>query len=330
MARITVFGAGTMGTAFAMHAARLGLPTALWANEHDLAAYSAMRSERRHPQLPEHLPEAVELHGPNELDEAARDVELAVMAANHSGARSLAGMVADSIRDARLAVSVAKGLEPATGKRMSEVFAETLGGPDVVVVGGPCLARELAEHLPTAAVWAASTVDLAEAAGKPFDDTRYQLSFTDDVVGVELCSMIKNVAAIGSGLLDGIGKTAGIDYQNAKAALFTRAAREIVELVTAGGGRAETAIGLAGLGDQLVTSLGGRNRLYGELVGAGGEPEATLIELEERGLTVEGVDSTRDVRRLAIELEVDVPYHLAIHRVLFEGAAPAEIMEVLR
>lgn len=330
MARITVFGAGTMGTAFAMHAARLGLPTALWANEHDLAAYSAMRTERRHPLLPEHLPDAVELHGPNELDEAARDVEVALMAANHSGARSLAGMVADSIRDARFAISVAKGLEPGTGERMSEVYAEALSGPEVVTVGGPCLARELAEHLPTAAVWAATSVDLAEAAGKPFDDARYQLSFTDDVVGVELCSMIKNVAAIGSGLLDGIGKAAGIGYQNAKAALFTTAAREIVELVTAGGGRAETAMGLAGVGDQLVTSLGGRNRLYGELVGAGGEPGATLIELEGRGLTVEGVDSTRDVRRLAIELGVDVPYHQAIHRVLFEGAAPAEIMEVLR
>jgi glycerol-3-phosphate dehydrogenase (NAD(P)+) len=330
VARITVFGAGTMGTAFAMHAARLGLPTALWANEHDLVAYGAMRSERRHPLLPEHLPDAVELHGPNQLEEAARDAEVVVMAANHSGARSLAGMVADSIKDARFAVSVAKGLEPATGKRMSEVYDEALSGPEVVAVGGPCLARELAEHLPTAAVWAASSVDLAEAAGKPFDDARYQLSFTDDVVGVELCSLIKNVAAIGSGLLDGIGKAAGIEYQNAKAALFTRATREIVELVTAGGGRAETAMGLAGVGDQLVTSLGGRNRLYGELVGAGGEPGATLIELEGRGLTVEGVDSTRDVRRLAIELQVDVPYHQAIHRVLFEGAAPAEIMEVLR
>jgi glycerol-3-phosphate dehydrogenase (NAD(P)+) len=319
-----------MGTAFAMHAARLGLPTALWANEHDLAVYAAMREERRHPLLPEHLPDGLALHGPNELEVAARDVEIAVMGANHSGARSLAGMTREAVREARFAISVAKGLEPNSGRRMTEVYGEELEGPEVVAVGGPCLARELAEHLPTAAVWAARSIDLAEEAGKPFDDVRYQLTFTDDVVGVESCSMMKNVAAIGVGMLDGLGKAAGIEYQNAKAALFTKAAHEIVVLVVAGGGRAETAMGLAGIGDQLVTSLGGRNRLFGELVGAGGSPEHTLSELEARGLTVEGVDSTRDVRRLATELGLDLPYHDAIHRVLFEGARPSEILEVLR
>ena len=319
-----------MGTAFAMHSARLGLPTALWANEHDLAAYASMRAERRHPQLPEHLPESLALHGPDELDVAARDVEIAVLGANHSGARSLARMVRDATRGARFAISVAKGLEPTSGERMSRVYASELDGPEIVSVGGPCLARELAEQLPTAAVWAAASLDIAEAAGKPFDDRWYQIVFTDDVAGVELCSMMKNVAAIGLGILDGIGKATGIGYQNAKAALFTKAAREIVDLVTAGGGRPETATGLAGVGDQLVTSLGGRNRLYGELVGAGDPPADTLIELEARGLTVEGVDSARDAHRLAAELGLELPFHDAIHRVLFEEARPNEILEVLR
>jgi glycerol-3-phosphate dehydrogenase (NAD(P)+) len=330
VAQITVFGAGAMGTAFAMHAARLGLPTALWANEHDSVAYDAMRAERRHPQLPEHLPETVDLLGPDDLADAARDVEVAVLAANHAGARSLARMVAGDVREARFAVSVAKGLEPGTGARMSEVYGSELDGPAIVVIGGPCLARELAEGLPTAAVWAARSLDLAEEAGKPFDDRRYQLAFTDDVVGVELCSTIKNVAAIGLGILDGLGSATDTAYQNAKAALFTLAAGEIVRLVTAGGGRPETAVGLAGVGDQLVTSLGGRNRLFGELVGAGGPPTDTLAELQARGLTVEGVDSTRDVRRLAGELGVELPYHDAIHRVLFEEARPDELLEVLR
>ena len=96
------------------------------------------------------------------------------------------------------------------------------------------------------------------------------------------------------------------------------------------GGRAETAMGLAGIGDQLVTSLGGRNRLYGELVGTGDPPEDTLRELEAGGLTVEGVESTRHVRRLASEQGVELPYHEAIHRVLFEGARPLDVLEVLR
>ena len=89
-------------------------------------------------------------------------------------------------------------------------------------------------------------------------------------------------------------------------------------------------MGLAGIGDQLVTSLGGRNRLYGEFVGAGGPPEDTLVELQARGLTVEGVDSTRDVHRLAAELGLELPFHEAIHRVLFDEATPSEILEVLR
>jgi glycerol-3-phosphate dehydrogenase (NAD(P)+) len=89
-------------------------------------------------------------------------------------------------------------------------------------------------------------------------------------------------------------------------------------------------MGLAGIGDQLVTSLGGRNRLYGELVGTGDPPEDTLRELEAAGLTVEGVGSTRDVRRLASERDVRLPYHEAVHRVLFEDARPHEVLEVLR
>jgi len=184
--------------------------------------------------------------------------------------------------------------------------------------------------LPTAAVWAAVDVAAAASAGEAFQDERYQLTFTDDVVGVELCAMMKNVAAIGLGILDGLGKPLGRDFKNAKAALFTQAAHELEELVTALGGRSETVYGLAGVGDQLVTSLGGRNRLYGEMVGAGDAPDAALRELEARGLTVEGVDSTRDVCGLADERGLDLPYHRAVHRALFEGASPDDILEVLR
>ena len=319
-----------MGTAFAMHASRMGHETGLWANSYDQRAYASLREERKHPLLPEHLPSQIELHGPNELAEAATGCEIAVMGANSHGARSLARMVGSHIRYARFVLSVAKGLEPTSGKRMSEVYGEELDGADVIAIGGPCLAAELAEGLPTAGIWAGATEESARDAGKLFDDRHYQLVFTDDVVGVELCSMMKNVAAIGLGILDGLGKPTAEDYKNAKAALFTRAAQELAEVVTSLGGRRETVFGLAGLGDQLVTSLGGRNRLYGEMVGAGDPPESTLAELEARGLTVEGVDSTRDVLRLAQEKGIPIPYHSAIHRVLFGGAHPRDILEVLR
>jgi glycerol-3-phosphate dehydrogenase (NAD(P)+) len=319
-----------MGTAFAMHSSRLGHETGLWANSYDQRAYASLREERKHPLLPEHLPSQVEVHGPNELAEAAVGCEIAVMGANSHGARSLARMVGSHIRDARFVLSVAKGLEPESGKRMSEVYGEELPDADVIAIGGPCLAAELAEGLPTAGIWAGGTEEAARDAGKLFDDRHYQLVFTDDLIGVEYCSMMKNVAAIGLGILDGLGKPTGEDYKNAKAALFTRAAHELAEVVTSLGGRRETVFGLAGLGDQLVTSLGGRNRLYGEMVGAGDPPESTLAELEAQGLTVEGVASTRDVLRLAEEKGIPIPYHSAIHRVLFGGAHPRDILEVLR
>ena len=319
-----------MGTAFAMHASRLGHETGLWANPHDLRAYASLRQERKHPLLPEHLPTQIELHGPDELAEAAVGCEIAVMGANSHGARSLARMVHAHVRGARFVLSLAKGLERESGNRMSEVYGEELPDADVIAIGGPCLAAELAEGLPTAGIWAGRTEEAARDAGKLFDDRHYQLVFTDDIVGVEFCSMMKNVAAIGLGILDGLGKTASEDYKNAKAALFTRAAHELAEVVTSLGGRRETVFGLAGLGDQLVTSLGGRNRLYGEMVGAGDPPESTLAKLEAKGLTVEGVDSTRDVVRLAEEKGISIPYHSAIHRVLFGGANPRDILEVLR
>lgn len=325
-----MFGAGAMGTAVAMHAARLGHDTSLWATPHDERAYQNLVDERKHPLLPEHLPEGVRLFAPSQLAAAADGARFVVLGANSHGARSLARMVHDHVGGALVAISIAKGLEPGSGARMSQVYGEELAGTPIVVVGGPCLATELAEGLPTAGVWAGASEALAREAGAPFDHRHYQLTYTDDVAGVELCSMMKNVAAIGLGMLDGLGKPTGEDFKNAKAALFTKAAHEIVELVSASGGRAETAFGLAGIGDQLVTSLGGRNRLYGELVGAGEPPDATLRDLEGRGLTVEGVDSTADVARLATELGLELPYHAAIHRVLFEGAHPRDILEVLR
>jgi glycerol-3-phosphate dehydrogenase (NAD(P)+) len=319
-----------MGTAMAMHAARAGNDTSLWASDYDANALESLRTHQQHPLLPEHIPSTLTVYGPEELATASDGVEIAVMGANSRGARSLARIVREHLDGVRAVVSVAKGLETETRRRISQVYAEEVPGPAVVVVGGPCLAAELAEGLPTAAVWASEAAEAASEAGRAMHDDRYQLAFTDDVVGVELCSVMKNVAAIGLGILDGIGKPVGRDFKNAKAALFIRAAHELDELVTAMGGRSDTVFGLAGVGDQLVTSLGGRNRLYGEMVGAGDPPADALTELQGRGLTVEGVASTRDVCALADERGLDLPYHRAVRRVLFEGARPEEILEVLR
>jgi glycerol-3-phosphate dehydrogenase (NAD(P)+) len=329
MARVTVFGAGAMGTALAMHTARRGQDVALWANPHDLKVFEAMKSEGRHPSLPEHLPAGVALFGPDELKSAADGVEIAVMAAHSDGARSLARMVAGAVEGARSVVSVAKGLETESGKRASTLYAEELPIRSIIAVGGPCLAPELAEGAPSAVVWAGVTVEAARAAGEPIADRHYQISFSDDVVGVEYCAVIKNVSAIGLGIVDGLSKLRSMPLQNAKAALFVRAASELATLVVALGGRAETAQGLPGIGDIVATGLGGRNRLFGELVGEGGSPVEVVQRMRDRGLTVEGLDSARHVHGLITEAGLDLPYHLAVYRVLFEGHDPRHVLEVL-
>jgi glycerol-3-phosphate dehydrogenase (NAD(P)+) len=140
----------------------------------------------------------------------------------------------------------------------------------------------------------------------------------------------KNVAAIGMGILDGMGKVSGSEFRNAKSALFTLAYTDLETFVESMGGRPETVRGLAGLGDTLVTSLGGRNRLFGELLGEGVEPRTALDNLLHRGMTVEGVDSSKDVRVLSERAGLELPFFDLIHRILFEGAPASSVVECLR
>jgi len=252
-----------------------------------------------------------------------------VMGAHSGGARTLARVVMDGCGSLPLVVGIAKGLEVETLKRMSEVYAEEVGHERVVSVGGPCLAGEIAQGLPTAAVFGSAQAEAARQAAEAFRSKAFHVAITDDLAGLEYCTVGKNVAAIGMGILDGMGKVSGLDYRNAKSALFTQAFAELLELVVALGGKAETVAGLAGLGDTLVTSLGGRNRLFGELLGEGVTPQEALEDLSRQGMTVEGVESTRDVHLLAERAGLDLPFLELVHRILFEGAPATTVIDCL-
>jgi glycerol-3-phosphate dehydrogenase (NAD(P)+) len=326
---VTVFGAGAMGTAIAMHLARRGNQTLLWASEFDQGILPVLLEQRRHPSLPEHLPDSLQVVGPERLGDASDGIDIAVMGAHSGGARTLARIVMEGSDSIPLVVGVAKGLEPETLKRMSEVYAEEVGHERVISVAGPCLAGEVAQGLPCAVVFASRHAESAEEAANAFRSPVYHVSVTDDLLGVEYCMVAKNVAAIGLGIMDGLGKGIGFEYRNAKAALFSQACAELVELVVALGGRAETANGLAGLGDALVTSLGGRNRLFGELLGEGVDPNDALGDLMKKGMTVEGVESSRDVSKLAEGKSLRLPFFEQIHRIVFDGRPAASVLDCL-
>src|ERR671918_848876 len=329
VARVTVFGAGAAGTALAIHLARKGEDATLWASEHDGRALQQLEADGRHPALNERLPATLKLHGPDALGQAAAGVEVAVLAANSGGARSLAGMVTPVLGSSPIAVSIAKGLEPESMLRMSQVYGEALPDSPVVALSGPSLATEIADGLLTAVAMACPDTAALDRAAEAFRSPTFLVDPTDDVIGVEVCGVAKNVAAIAAGVLEGMQQHRQLDMKNARAAMFTRAVHEMADLVGAMGGRPDTAFGLAGMGDLLVTSLGGRNRLYGETIGLGAEPTHTLQDMIERGLTVEGAESALDVHRLATDVGLDLPVHEVVYRVVHEGAAPESILEAL-
>src|SRR6266508_1180760 len=295
-----------------MHLARKGHPTVLWGSEFDQRVLPDLLEQRHHPSLPEFLPESLTVLGPDRLEEAARDVEIAVMGAHAGGARTLVRIVMDGGRHLPLVIGVAKGLEPDTLTRMSEVYAEEVGHHRVISIGGPCLAPEVAQGLPCGVVFASAHRESAEAAP-----------------GVEYSMVAKNVAAIGLGILDGLGKGVGFEYRNAKAALFTQACAELREFVVALGGREETVSGLAGTGDVLVTMIGGRNRLFGELLGEGVSPADALEDLNKRGMTVEGVASSREVAALVEGKGLALQFMEQVNRIVFEGAPAASVLDCL-
>ncbi len=329
MTTVAVLGAGAMGTALAMHLARKGEQVCLWGSEHDARVLPELQGARSHPALPSRLPSELQVFGPDDLHLACKGAAFGVLAAHSGGARSLAGLVRDALGDVAFVVSIAKGLEPETRKRPSEVYREELGLP-VVAIGGPALAAEVAEGLPCAAVLGCDEPDaLRRAADALHQPGSYAVHETTDCAGLEYCGTAKNVGAIGAGILEGIGIRREQGYKNARAALFTKAASEMCDLVEALGGRRETAMGLAGLGDLLVTSIGGRNRQYGEMVGAGADPHHAEEDMTSRGMTVEGVESARDVHELGRQHGVTVPVHEAIYRVIHEDAPPKTLLEAV-
>jgi glycerol-3-phosphate dehydrogenase (NAD(P)+) len=330
VARITVFGAGAAGTAYAIHLSRKRQDVALWGSEFDARVLPELQERRNHPALPERIPSELRVIGPDELADAAKDISFAVLAANSSGARSLGRLVSGAIPANAVLVSVTKGLEDGSRRRMSEVYGEEIPGRSIVAVGGPALAPELSEGFLTAVVFACPDGEACERAAEAFRSDRYVIETTDDVIGVEICATAKNVAAIGAGILEGIAQTRQRDMKNARAALFAQAVHEIADLVEAMGGRRETALGRAGMGDLLVTSLGGRNRLYGEAIGLGGEPGHVLEDMRSRGLTVEGAEAVDDVHALVEEHGLDVPLHEAVYGVLQEGRPASTILEAVR
>ncbi|HMB79214.1 MAG TPA: NAD(P)H-dependent glycerol-3-phosphate dehydrogenase, partial [Vicinamibacterales bacterium] len=259
MRTVTVLGAGSWGTALAVHLGRVGHDVTLWARDPSLAVeMSASRANSVY--LPDvAFPGNVSVA--HSLADALRGAELVVSAVPSHGCRAVMHAAAASLAPRAVIVSATKGLEAGTLLRMSEVIAQEAGATHpVVVLSGPSFAIEVARQLPTAILAASHDAAAIELVQHEFRGLTFRLYGSDDVVGVEIGAAMKNIIAIAAGVVEGLGLG-----HNALAALITRGLAELTRLACAAGGRRETLAGLSGLGDLVLTCTGNlsRNRRVG-------------------------------------------------------------------
>ncbi len=322
-ADLTIWGGGSWGTALAVHLAHNDRRVCLWTRCPDHA--EAMQTTHRNPSyLPDVvLPEGVTVT--SDVDMAARCAPIWALAVPSHAIRDLASKLQLHISQARIAVSLAKGVDEETGATMTQVM-ETVwneAAPPCVALSGPSHAEEVALGAPTTVVAAHSQQAHAETVQDLFMTDRLRVYTNTDRLGVELAGSAKNVLALAAGVCDGVGYG-----DNAKAALITRGLAELQRLGAAVGATPETFSGLAGIGDLVVTCVSGhsRNRHLGEQLGRG----KTLDEaLDAMHMVAEGVRTTRAMHRLAQESDVDMPITAAVHAMLYEDADPRALVDDL-
>lgn len=316
---IAIVGAGSWGTALAIHLARGGTAVRLCARSAQVV--DAIATERRNPWYLTDLeiPEAVEATVDAAGAVAAADVVIVAVPSEF-----FAATLARLGPPARAAVvSATKGFDPVRHVRMSELVRERFPGTPVAALSGPTFAREVAMARPAAAVVAAADEALATELQGRLGSRELRLYTNRDLVGVEAGGALKNVVALATGLADGLGLG-----ENARAALVTRGLAEMTRLAVALGGEPATLAGLAGLGDLVLTATGtlSRNRALGMALARGDSPARAAASTR---MVAEGVPTVRTALTLAAAHGVSMPICREVAAVLFEGKAPAEALASL-
>ena len=316
MARISVLGAGSWGTALALLLHNNGHEVILWSALGE--EIDVLREKRENvSKLPGvKIPEAIDIT--TDLERSLRDADVAVLAVPSPYIRSTCKRMAPYIKKGQRIVNVAKGVEEKTLMTLSEIIEQELPGAEVSVLSGPSHAEEVGKGLPTTCVVSSRRRETAEYLQGIFMSPVFRVYTTPDILGVELGGALKNVIALAAGTADGLGYG-----DNTKAALMTRGIAELTRLGEALGGKPETFSGLTGVGDLIVTctSVHSRNRKAGYLMGKGMTAEEAMKEVK---MVVEGVYSAKAALGLAKKCNVAVPIVEAVNRVLFENADPKE------
>ena len=319
--RCAVIGAGAWGTALADLLARNGHDTTIWALEADVAASINMHHENS--RFLHGITLAPSVRATNEKEQALRDAELVVYAVPSQHLRAVARAGAPCVQPRAILAVASKGIERGTLALMTDVIESEVAQRAVVAISGPSFAEEVVRRQPTAIVAASRVADAAVTVQDALSNSHFRVYTSHDVAGVELGGSLKNVMAVATGIVEGVG----LGY-NSRAALITRGLHEMTRLGVALGARSSTFAGLAGIGDLVLTCTGtlSRNRAVGLEIGRGATLEEALAGKET---VAEGVATTASARALAEERDVDMPIVQMVHRILFDGHAARDAVPEL-
>ena len=319
---IAVLGAGSWGTALAVHLGRIGHDVRLWARDERLAAeMERSRANRRYlPDtcFPDRLTPTADIGG------ALSGAGMVLLAVPSHGLRAVVRHCAAAVPSGAVLVSTTKGIEAESLRRMSQVISEEVGADrPVVVLSGPSFAAEVARGLPTVVVAASTDAAAASRVQDRFRGAAFRLYVSDDVPGVEIGGAMKNIIAIAAGAVEGLGLG-----HNSMAALITRGLAEISRLAGAEGGRRDTLAGLSGLGDLVLTCTGdlSRNRHVGVELGRGRPLDEILSSMH---MVAEGVRTTGAALALGARHGIELPIAAEMAAVLEGRRAPREAVEAL-
>jgi len=317
--RIGVIGAGSWGTALAHLLGDKGFSVDLWVYEPAVKQNIVENRENRMFLPGIRLPETVVPS--NDLASVASGKQIVLFVVPSHVMRQVSGQASGHIDSASLVVTASKGIENQTHLTMTGVLKETL--PDALVsrisvLSGPSFATEVAKRLPTVVTVASGDAEAAAYLQRIFSTPYFRVYTNDDLIGVELGGAVKNVIAIASGIVDGLGLG-----QNTRAALITRGLTEIRRLGIHLGANPHTFAGLAGMGDLLLTCTGSlsRNHTVGEKIGEGKGLNEILAEMN---MVAEGVKTSKSVYNLSRKLEVDMPICHSVYKVLYEDLSATE------
>lgn len=322
MKQVAIIGAGSWGTALAVMAARTGHNVRLWSR--NLEVVSSINDERVNSRYlsSTSIPDGVTATG--DIKTALDSASIVLLAVPSHAARETLTSMSSQLHEPAIIVSVAKGIEIETGKRISEIAKEVVAGSHAFVsLSGPSFAKEVVAGYPTAIVAASKDMAAARAVQNDLSFENLRIYTNADVVGTEIGGSVKNVMAIAAGMTAGLGFGA-----NSVAALITRGLAEITRLARREGAQMETLMGLAGLGDLVLTCTGSlsRNRFVGEELGKGRTLPEITAELSE---VAEGINTARAVKKLADRAGLEMPITNEVNAVLYDGKPARDAVDEL-